>query len=251
MTAHAHGGSCHPRHPQFAYAARKHSEHRADMPAVEAKKLCLGYRGRSACVVCDADLLIEAGIFAALTGPNGSGKSTLLRAMAGLLRPMAGELSIFGVPQDACYHLVSYLPQRTEIDWDFPITLDRLVLTGSYAGLGWFRSPGTTHKMEARRLAALLGLETLAGRQIRELSGGQQQRALIARSLLQDADLLLLDEPMNGIDAASREIILRALSEEKARGKTILMATHDPHLIEKAFDRVISMEGLGHPAEVP
>lgn len=232
-------------HPRFAYASRRHSEHQTGRPAVEAVELCVSYRGREECVLCGVDLRVPAGIQAALVGPNGSGKSTLLRAIAGLVSPQSGELRVFGVPQDACYHLVSYLPQRTEIDWDFPITLGRLVLTGSYAALGWFRSPGPRQKSEAGRLIGMLGLEAFADRQIRELSGGQQQRALIARSLLQDAELLLLDEPLNGIDAASRGIILRVLAEEKKRGKTVIMATHDPHLIENAFDQVIQMETLG------
>ncbi len=137
----------------------------------------------------------------ALVGPNGFGKSTLLKAIAGLLPISVGRLLIYGHPAGACPHRVAYMPQCGEVDWIFPISVERFILTGRYVHLGQFRRPGTRDRHVVRKQLARMGLASMAPRPIRRLSGGQQQRALLARALSQEADLLLLDEPLNAMDA--------------------------------------------------
>jgi manganese/zinc/iron transport system ATP- binding protein len=178
----------------------------------------------------------------ALVGANGSGKSTLLKAVAGLLRPQAGTIRIYGQPVGACRHRVAYLPQRSEVDWRFPVTVERLVLAGRYVHLGWLRRPGRADRELVARVLEQLGLSALAERQINELSGGQQQRALLARALVQEADLLLLDEPLSAVDAASRRIIAEVLDGLRRQGRTALVATHHLDRLEEEFDQVYTLE---------
>ncbi|MCG8347371.1 MAG: ATP-binding cassette domain-containing protein [Chloroflexales bacterium] len=185
--------------------------------------------------------MVPFGTRAALVGANGSGKSTLLKAATGLLRPQGGTIRIAGQPVSACHHRVAYLPQRGEIDWRFPVTLERMVLAGRYVHLGWLRRPGTG---DHRRVAAVLdelGLTDLADRQISQLSGGQQQRALLARALVQEADLLLLDEPLSAVDAASRQVIARTLDTLCRQGKAALVATHLVDRLDEEFDQVFTL----------
>jgi manganese/zinc/iron transport system ATP- binding protein len=185
----------------------------------------------------------------ALVGPNGAGKSTLLKAVAGLLPVREGTIAIYGNPVGACHHRVAYLPQRGEIDWRFPVSLRRLVLTGRYVHLGWFRRPGKADEAIAESMIAELGLSDLADRQIGQLSGGQQQRALLARALAQQADLLLLDEPLNAVDADTRAIISEVLKRLQAQGKTVVAATHDLGRLEADFDGAMYLaEGREVPA---
>jgi ABC-type Mn2+/Zn2+ transport system ATPase subunit len=175
----------------------------------------------------------------ALVGPNGAGKSTLLKAAAGLLPVLSGEIKIYGQPVGACHHRVAYLPQRGELDWRFPISLRRLVMTGRYVHLGWLRRPGAADWAVVDRVMAQLELSQLAERQIGQLSGGQQQRALLARALAQEADLWLLDEPLNAVDNDTRAIIASVLDELKKQEKTVITATHDLGRLERDFDRAV------------
>ena len=172
----------------------------------------------------------------ALVGANGAGKSTLLKAIAGLLPVRHGSIAIYGNPVGACNHRVAYLPQRGEIDWRFPISLRRLVLTGRYVHLGWFRRPTKADAAIANAMIEQLGLTSLADRQISQLSGGQQQRVLLARALAQEADLLLLDEPLNAVDAETRATVGDVLRRLRSQGKTVITATHDLGRLETDFD---------------
>jgi manganese/zinc/iron transport system ATP- binding protein len=174
----------------------------------------------------------------ALVGPNGSGKSTLLKAIAGILRPQSGRINVCGLPAGACHHLVTYLAQRGEIDWNFPISVRRLVLTGRYVHLGWLRRPGPADRAVAAQVLERLGIAHLGDRQIGELSGGQQQRALLARALVQEASLLLLDEPLNAVDAETRNVLDQVLVELRHAGKAIVMATHDHGRMDEYFDQI-------------
>jgi manganese/zinc/iron transport system ATP- binding protein len=218
------------------YGHRRYAEMIPDAPALAIDRLTAGYPGLPAPVLREVSLELPPGVRAALLGPNGSGKSTLLKAVAGLLHPRSGTILIYGRPVGACHHRVAYLPQRGDVDWRFPVTLERMVLAGRYVHLGWLRRPGEEDRARVRAVLVKVGLEQLAGRQISQLSGGQQQRALLARALVQEADLLLLDEPLSAVDVASRRIIDEALNELRDQGKTILMATHHLDRIHEDFD---------------
>ena len=210
-----------------------------DAAAFEAAQACARYPGATALALQDISFCVQRGTRLALIGPNGSGKSTLLKATAGLLPLSHGSIRLFGVPVSAARHRVAYLPQRGELDWKFPISLRKLVLTGRYVYLGWFKRPQAGDWAAADRAIAQMGLTDLAERQISDLSGGQQQRALLARALAQNADLLLLDEPLNAIDAATRDIVAQALRDLRREGKTAIVATHDIDHLDTDFDGAI------------
>jgi manganese/zinc/iron transport system ATP- binding protein len=186
-------------------------------------------------------LAVPQGSRIALVGANGAGKSTLLKAAAGLLPLASGTLRVHGSPPRGCCHRVAYLAQRGDLDWRFPMTVRRLVLTGRYVHLGWFKRPDSADHAIVDSALDLLQIADLADRRIGELSGGQQQRTLLARALAQDADMLLLDEPMNAVDAQTRQIVRQVLLALSQAGKTIVAATHDTHEIQVDFDEVIHL----------
>jgi ABC-type Mn2+/Zn2+ transport system ATPase subunit len=165
-----------------------------------------------------------------------------------LLPIVAGEISIHGHSLGTCHDRVAYLPQRGEIDWRFPIDVRRLVLTGRYVHLGWLQWPNARDRAVVESTLERLGLSDLSSRQIGELSGGQQQRVLLARALAQDASLLLLDEPLNAVDAETRAVIAEVLQDLKKQRKTVVAATHDLGRLEADFDGAIYlMEGREVP----
>ncbi|MBI1278140.1 MAG: ATP-binding cassette domain-containing protein [Anaerolineaceae bacterium] len=219
------------------------------LPALEIHDLSVGYRTTGQNRALDnITLCVPKGQRVALVGPNGAGKSTLLKAIVGLLPVLSGDIQIFGQPIADCRQRVAYLPQRGDIDWRFPISLRKLVLSGRYVHLGWFKQPRTKDWAVADEMIARLGLTSLAARQIGQLSGGQQQRALLARALAQEADLILLDEPLNAVDADTRAIISDVLDLLQSEGKTIIAATHDLGRLESDYDSALYLAD-GH--EVP
>ncbi len=222
--------------PRWPYGRRHYAAPVKGAPALEANDLTVAYPGAAVQALERLDFSLPVGARVALVGPNGAGKSTLLRAAAGLLAAASGEIRIYGQTAGACHHRVAYLPQRGEVDWNFPISVGGLVLTGRYVHLGWLRRPGPNDRGIARQVIERLGLAPLAERKIGELSGGQQQRALLARALAQDADLLLLDEPLNAVDADTRVVVAGVLDELRRREKTVLVATHDLGGLEGEFD---------------
>ena len=207
--------------------------------AFEAIHVSARYGGAKSWALQDVSFCVQSATRVALIGPNGSGKSTLLKASAGLLPLSSGEIRLFGMPVAAARHRVAYLPQRGELDWKFPISLRKMVLTGRYVHLGWFRRPSKADWASADQAIARMKLSDLADRQISELSGGQQQRALLARALAQEADLLLLDEPLNAIDAQTREIVAQVLQELQREGKSAIVATHDIDHLDTDFDGAV------------
>jgi ABC-type Mn2+/Zn2+ transport system ATPase subunit len=198
----------------------------AGASAVEARGLEVRYPGAAAPSLSNFSLVVEKGTRVALVGANGAGKSTFLKAVAGLLPPTAGDLRVFGHEPARCRCRVAYLAQRQEVHWGFPATVEDLVMTGRAARLGWLKRPGAEDRAAVRNALERVGLSPVAPRPLSQLSGGQQQRALIARALAQEAELLLLDEPLNAVDAGTRASVGGLLADLCREGKTVLMATH-------------------------
>jgi manganese/zinc/iron transport system ATP- binding protein len=186
-------------------------------PVAQADRLTVAYGGRIA--LEDVSIALPRGAIIGLIGPNGAGKTTLLRTLLGLLPPASGRLSVTA--------RVGYMPQLGPAAWDFPLTALDVAQQGGYRRVGWLRRPGARERRVARAALAEVGLEEVAGRQIGQLSGGQRQRVLLARALVQDAELVLLDEPLSGADAVTEAAFLDTLRRLRDRGRTIVVATHD------------------------
>ena len=167
----------------------------------------------------DVSLELPRGSIIGLIGPNGAGKTTLLRTLLGMLSPRSGSVDVT-VP-------VGYMPQLGPAAWDFPLTALDVALQGGYRRTGWLRRPSAAERRSAREALGAVGLEHMAGRQIGQLSGGQRQRVLLARTLMQDASLLLLDEPLSGADAATEAAFLETLRGLREQGRTVVVSTHD------------------------
>ncbi|HEY1272246.1 MAG TPA: ABC transporter ATP-binding protein [Terriglobales bacterium] len=225
--------------PLFPYGRRRHVDPAPAAGALVAADLTVGYPGSPRPAVKRVCLRIPIGTRVALVGPNGAGKSSLLKAIAGLLPVSGGTLRVFGHAVGACRCCVADLPQREEIDWRFPISVERLVLTGRYVHLGWLHWPKDRDYQITRAVMERLGLSALADRQIGRLSGGQQQRVLVARALAQGADLLLLDEPLNAVDADTRAVLHNVFQDLHRQGKTVLVATHDLGRLASDFDAAV------------
>ena len=206
-------------------------------PALSVMDLSLAYREKP--VLWDIDADIPQGVMEALIGPNGAGKSTLLKAVMGILPLSSGKINVLGKPLSKNIKKVSYVPQRSSVDWDFPTTVFDVVQMGSYGSLGWIRRPGKKEKDKTMEALEKVGMTDFASRQISELSGGQQQRVFLARALVQEADLYFMDEPFQGVDAATEQALVTLLKELKSKGKTLLVVHHDLQTVKDYFDRVL------------
>lgn len=169
---------------------------------------------------------IPRGEVVSIVGPNGSGKSTLLKAIAGLLPLAGGAITLFERPIDEMRRHIAYVPQREDVDWTFPVSVHDVVMMGRYPRRGWLRASSREDERAAVDAMRHLGIEDLAAKQIGSLSGGQQRRAFISRALAQEPDMILLDEPMTGIDAQTHDRILELFGEWQRQGKVVLQATH-------------------------
>jgi anchored repeat-type ABC transporter ATP-binding subunit len=194
-------------------------------PPVEVRDLTVAYGSRRALKGVNA--VMEPGQIIGVVGPNGAGKSTLLKAIVGLAPVISGSVEIYGEPAAKRRHEVAYVPQREEVNWDFPVSVQDVVGMGRYARIGWLRRAGRQDRESVDQALDMVDLLELRDRQIGQLSGGQQQRVFLARALAQDASILLLDEPLTGVDAPSQERILDLLHELARSGCTVVMATHD------------------------
>ncbi len=201
--------------------------------AVEIEDLTVAYQQQP--VLWDVDLRIPRGVLMAIVGPNGAGKTTLIKAVLGLVRPLAGEVRIFGKPYKEQRQRVAYVPQRSSVDWDFPTTVLDVVMMGRYGQLGWFRRPGRRERRLAMAALEKLGMQAFAERQISQLSGGQQQRVFLARALVQDADVYLMDEPFQGVDATTERAIVTLLQELSRQKKTVVVVHHDLQSVPDYF----------------
>ncbi|MFH1331630.1 MAG: metal ABC transporter ATP-binding protein [Actinomycetota bacterium] len=218
-----------------------------DRLAARGTGIVLAYDGRVA--VTASDFAVPAGRLTAVIGPNGSGKSTLLNAMAGLLPPRRGSLEVLGRPPGKVHRRVAYVLQATKVNEVMPVTVSEVAAMGRYALLGLWVPLTGDHRRAYRRALERLEILDLAGRHLHELSGGQRQRVFVAQGLAQEADLLLLDEPVTGLDLVSTERIRSAIAAEIDRGTTVVMTTHDIADANRA-DHVILMAGRVH-AEGP
>jgi manganese/zinc/iron transport system ATP- binding protein len=205
--------------------------------AIEVRDLTVAYRDRP--VLWDVDLEVPAGVLMAIVGPNGAGKTTLMKSLLGLVRPAAGHVLINGRPYEQERKAVAYVPQRGSVDWDFPTSVLDVVMMGLYGRLGWFRRPGRKEREAALRALEKVGMAEFAHRQISQLSGGQQQRVFLARALVQEASMYLMDEPFQGVDATTERAIVTLLQELRGEGKTVLVVHHDLQTVPEYFDWVL------------
>lgn len=208
----------------------------APPPALEVGGLTVAYGEKP--VVFSVDMAVAQGTMTAIVGPNGAGKSTLLKAVLGLVKPLSGEVRLFGLPLSRARDRVAYVPQRASVDWDFPARVIDVVLMGLHRELGLLRRVRPEHLARARACLARVGMEDFATRQIGQLSGGQQQRVFLARALAQSADLYLLDEPFAGVDAATEKAIIAVLKDLRAEGRTIVAVHHDLSTIRAYFEHM-------------
>jgi manganese/zinc/iron transport system ATP- binding protein len=190
-------------------------------------------------VIWDVDLDVPEGKLVGVVGPNGAGKSTLLKAVLELVPRASGRVLIYGKPYRQQRHLVGYVPQRETVDWDFPVSALDVVTMGRYGRIGWFRPVAKRDTEAAMEALERVGIAELAHRQISQLSGGQQQRVFLARALVQDAKLYLMDEPFAAVDAATERAIVRLLQDLRDAGKTALVVHHDLQTVPEYFDHVI------------
>ena len=208
----------------------------AEPPVLELRHVAVAYDRVP--VVEDVNGTVPAGQSVALIGPNGAGKSTLIRAVLGLVPVVRGSVAVLGRPPQASRRLVAYVPQADTLDAEFPVSAYQAVLMGRYPRVGWVRRPGAADRQAAWRALEEVGLAELASARFGVLSGGQRQRVLLARAIAQEPRLLLLDEPFNGVDALSQELLLAALRRLRAAGAAVVMATHDLGLAHLACDEV-------------
>src|ERR687895_1643207 len=208
----------------------------SDVPAIEVTDLTVAYGATP--VLWDVDLTVPPGVLMAIVGPNGAGKTTLIKAILGLVRPAAGRVLIHGRPYEEQRRLVAYVPQRRTVDWDFPTNVLDVVLMGRYGALGWLRRPGRLERTLALEALEQVGMHDLADRQISQLSGGQQQRVFLARALVQDARIYLMDEPFQGVDATTERAIVDLLQRLRAEGRTVVCVHHDLQTVAEYFDQV-------------
>ncbi|MGB1102572.1 MAG: metal ABC transporter ATP-binding protein [Crocinitomicaceae bacterium] len=220
--------------------------------AIEVHNLTTTYGG--APVLWDVDFELPAGKIIGIIGPNGSGKTTLLKTIMGLLEPSSGYVKIFQQDLEKMRERIAYVPQRESVDWDFPATVEDVVMMGRYRKSNLFRRSNRTDLAIVAESIEKVGLTAFKNRQIAQLSGGQQQRVFIARALAQKADVYLMDEPFVGVDAATENAILALLEEMKSQGKTVLIIHHDLQTVSDYFDYLVLFNtrliAKGTPQEV-
>ncbi len=225
--------------------------HQPDQPILALHGVSARYNGHYA--LEDLSFELIAGEQVAVVGPNGAGKSTLFRVIAGLLPASSGQVTVYGT-QPGGHICIAYVPQRSQVDWRFPVNVADVVMMGRVGKLGLFRRPGKKDWELVHQSLQVVGMDDLARRQIGELSGGQQQRVFIARALAQEAELMLMDEPLTGLDLPAQQDIFEVLAALRSRKVTVMIATHDLNLAAERFDRVMLLNrrllGLGAPDAV-
>ncbi len=208
-----------------------------DVPAIEVENLTVSFGPRPA--LLDVSLTIEKGLLVGVIGPNGAGKSTLIKAILGFVKPDLGSVKILGISSDRAKGSVAYVPQRGAVDWDYPVTVHEVAMMGRYGHMPWWKDPGPEDRTSVDEALEMVRMSEFRDRQIGQLSGGQQQRVFMARALAQGADILLLDEPFAGVDAATERAILDVLDRAKQTGRTLVVVHHDLATAAEYFDRLV------------
>lgn len=209
----------------------------SQQPAITLQHVTATYADAPALWNITAD--IPQHVLGAIVGPNGAGKTTLIKIMLGLMSPVSGSVRILGHDARRVRHTVAYVPQRRTVDWDFPVTVIDVVMMGCYHRVGWIRNPSQCEYDRAHNIIQHVGLEAYTHYPINRLSGGQRQRVFLARALLQDADIYMLDEPFVGVDKKSEATIIQILKELRNSGKTLLVVHHDLYTVRSYFDWVM------------
>jgi len=228
-----------------------------DEPALKVEELSFAYRGSQRALE-GVTLEIPRGSLVGILGPNGGGKSTLIKALLGLIKPQRGRVEILGQPADRrvrrVRRLVGYVPQQDDVDLAFPVSVLDVALMGRVPSMRPFRRFTKRDRRLASEALRTVGMERLADSPIGELSGGQQQRTFLARALAQEAEVLLLDEPVSGVDAPSQQEIFELLRRLRERGKTVMVTSHDLSAANERFDLALllnrSVVAFGQPEEV-
>ncbi|KRL14798.1 metal ABC transporter ATP-binding protein [Schleiferilactobacillus perolens] len=192
-------------------------------------------------VFADVAVTFNKGKITGIIGPNGAGKSTLIKAILGLVKSQSGAAEYDGEPLKHFQKQIAYVEQRKDLDLTFPVDVFTLTETGTYGRLGLFRNPGKKEQEETRSALAQVGLEEYAQRQIGNLSGGQLQRVFVARAIVQQAEIIILDEPFVGIDLQSETAIMKILKQWRDEGKTIIVVHHDLNKVSRYFDDLVVM----------
>ncbi len=228
-----------------------HNHHEANQPILNVQHVNVRYNGHVA--LEDVTFHLHESERVAVVGPNGAGKSTLFKVVAGVLQPNSGDVTIYG-SRPRGHVCIGYIPQRSQVDWNFPVSVSDVVMMGRSAKLGPLNWPHKKDWEHVHHALETVDLSDLSSRQIGQLSGGQQQRMFIARALAQEADLMLMDEPLNGLDAPSQEGILVLLDRLKKEKVTVMVATHDLDQAETHFDRIMLLNhrivAFGEPGSV-
>lgn len=220
--------------------------------AIEIRHLTVSYGPTPA--LLDVTLSLPQGKLIGILGPNGSGKSTLMKAILGFTPIDFGEMAVFGRPLHESKGKVAYVPQRGTVDWDFPISVREVVLMGRFGRVPWWRDLSKEDYAIADQSLEMVRMADFRDRQIGRLSGGQQQRVFMARALCQGAEILLLDEPFAGVDAATERAILEVMQQTRNNGKTLVVVHHDLATAAEYFDWIVLMKqrvfAVGPPSTV-
>lgn len=236
---------------KLLHAFRHRHNHREDVPFLSVKDLVVHYNGMPA--LEDVSFDLQGGEFIAVVGPNGAGKSTLFKSIAGVIRPTSGTVTLGG-SEPGGHICIAYLPQRSDVDWHFPVAVKDVVMMGRVGKIGLLRNPRQEDWEQVFACLEQVNMAHLAERQISELSGGQQQRVFIAQALAQEAELVLMDEPLAGLDVPSQDEFFRVLKAMRERNVTLIVATHDLGMASAHFDETMLLKntllGYGKSADV-
>lgn len=205
--------------------------------AISTKNLSVAYNDKP--VIWKLNLNVETGSRTAIVGPNGAGKSTLIKAVMKLIKPVSGKSYIAGSTHKSALKKVAYVPQKGEVNWDFPATVFDVVLMGRYVHKGLFKRPDKKDKVLALAALETMKMTQFKDRQISELSGGQRQRVFLARAIAHDASIYIMDEPLQGIDITTEKLIISTMKKLQAEGKTFLVVHHNLNTVPDYFNRVI------------
>lgn len=206
---------------------------------ITIKDLNVAYQDKPA--LWHVNLNIKENSRTAIVGPNGAGKSTMIKAMMKLIRPVSGNIKIEGRTDKGVLKNIAYVPQKGEVNWDFPATVLDVVLMGRYVHKGWIKRPNNEDKAIALKALKTMKIEAFRDRQISELSGGQRQRAFLARAIAQDAGIYVMDEPLQGIDITTEILIIDVIKQLQDEGKTFVIVHHQLNTVKEYFDHAVIM----------